>query len=241
LIAVDRDVILARRDTVLDPVPVDFPDDPALCKASQQGCNYATVLPVAVELPEGVLEVSFERGFVAVDATVEGKDFRYVATHLEVREPEPGNVVSRVFQTAQAAQLIGLLGATTPPGLTQIVVGDLNSSPEDEPVPGPLPLPPPLDQGLPPPYLQFVGAGYTDAWTLRPGALPGFTCCQAPDLLNPRSTLDERIDLIFASDAPTTVRQARVVGARVADKTPPPSPRLWPSDHGGVVATLEFD
>ena len=47
--------------------------------------------------------------------------------------------------------------------------------------------------------------------------------------------------MIFASDAPTAVSQVRVVGARVADKTPPPGPRLWPSDHGGVVATLAFD
>jgi endonuclease/exonuclease/phosphatase family metal-dependent hydrolase len=239
LIAVDRDVILARTDTVVDPLPVTLPG--LVCRASQQGCNYQVVLPVAVELPEGVLQVNFERGFVAVDAMVEGTEYRFVNTHLEVREPQPGNVASRVFQTAQAAQLIGALAFFTPPGLIQIVVGDINSAPEDQPVPGPLPLPPPFEAGLVPPYLQFVDAGYTDTWTLRPVARPGFTCCQDPDLRNPRSTLDERIDMIFASDTPTAVSQARVVGARIADKTRPPGPRLWPSDHGGVVATLDFD
>ena len=151
LIAVDRDVILARRDTVFDSVPVIPEIDPPPCEVSNQGCNYSTVLPVEVAVPEGVLQVGFERGFVAIDATIDGKNYRFVNTHLEVREPDPGNPLSRVFQTAQAAELIGLLSATTPPGLTQIIVGDINSSPEDEPVPGP--LPPPLPPaGLVPPY-----------------------------------------------------------------------------------------
>ena len=160
LIALDRDVILARADTVVDPVPVGFP--PFVCRVSQQGCNYQVVLPVAFELPQGVLQVNFERGFVAVDALVEGTEYRFVNTHLEVREPQPGNAASRVFQTAQAAQLIGALAFFAPPGLIQIVVGDINSAPVDQPVPGPLPLPPPFDAGLVPPYLQFVDAGYTD-------------------------------------------------------------------------------
>ena len=132
--------------------------------------------------------------------------------------------------------------ADAPPGLSLIVVDDLNSSPEDEPVTGPLQLPEPCTQeAVVPPYMQFVDAGYTDIWTLRPGDLAGFTCCQAPDLLNRRSMLDERIDFIFSAEVPAKVRQARVVGASVSDKTPPPGPRLWPSDHGGVVATLQFE
>jgi exonuclease III len=125
-----------------------------------------------------------------------------------------------------------------------IVVGDLNSSPGDEPVSGNplLSLPEPCSPTeVVPPYRQLVGAGYTDVWTLRHPPDPGFTCCQAPDLLNRRSTLDERIDFIFSAEEPEKVRQARVVGDRVSDKIPPPGPRLWPSDHGGVVATLQFE
>ena len=238
LVALDRDVILARAETVVDPVPVGFPAP--VCRVSQQGCNYQVILPVSVELPQGLLQVNFERGFVAVDAMVDGREYRFVNTHPEIREPEPGNPLSRLFQTAQAAQLIFAL-SITPPELTEIIVGDINSAPEDEPVPGPLPLPPPLDEGLLPPYLQFVEAGYIDTWTLRAVARPGFTCCQDPDLRNRRSILDERIDMIFASDTPTAVSQVRVLGARVTDRTPPPGPRLWPSDHAGVVATLAFD
>jgi endonuclease/exonuclease/phosphatase family metal-dependent hydrolase len=151
------------------------------------------------------------------------------STHLEIHEPAPGIPQSRFFQAAQAAQLIATLDLTTPPGLSLIVVGDINSSPEHEPV-----------LGIVPPYMQFVEAGYTDVWTLRPGAVAGFTCCQDVDLLNKRSKLSERIDMIFSLEPPSSVRQARVVGDRASDKTPPPGPRLWPSDHAGVVAGLRF-
>ena len=228
LIAVDRDVILARADVPAVPADLDC-ENP-----SEDGCNYGFILNV----PIPPIEVSFERGFVGVDATVGSKDYRFVNTHLEIREPVP-----KEFQCAQAAELIETLDAT-PPEVSLILVGDLNSSPKDEPVPGTLPLPVPLPPScspeVVPPYVQLLEAGYTDVWTLRRPPAPGFTCCQAPDLLNRRSTLDERIDFIFSLGEPARVRQVRVVGARVSDRTRPP-PRLWPSDHGGVLATLRFE
>jgi hypothetical protein len=84
--------------------------------------------------------------------------------------------------------------------------------------------------------VQFIEAGYNDAWTLRPGHLPGYTCCQAPDLLNRHSTLLQRIDHLFSFDYPTKVRHAEVLGATVSAKTPPPGHGLWPSDQGAVTA-----
>lgn len=232
LIAVDRDVILARADVPAEPVDFDC------AKPSADGCNYQFVLELEVPTPFDPIQASFERGFVAVNATVGSKDYRFVNTHPEIREPVP-----REFQCAQAAELIATLAATPPPEVITIVVGDLNSSPEDEPLSGTLPLnlPAPCSPTeVVPPYMQLVDAGYTDIWTLRRRPDPGFTCCQAPDLLNRRSTLDERIDFIFSSEDPAKVRQARVVGDRVSDKTRPP-PRLWPSDHAGVLATLRFE
>ena len=238
-IAVDRDAILARSDSVLDPTPVNFPGP--VCRVSLDGCNYRVVLPVAIDVPQGivddvpqgVLRVNLERGFVGVDATVAGKDYRFVNTHLEG--------ALRVFQCAQAAQLISVLGAVTPPERALVVVGDMNSSPDDQPVTGALPLDPPCSPAaVVPPYMQFVEAGYTDTWTLRPGADPGFTCCQAPDLTNKHSTLDKQIDLIVSFDMLRKVKQPRVVGDNVSDKTPPPGHGLWPSDHGGVAIGLEF-
>jgi endonuclease/exonuclease/phosphatase family metal-dependent hydrolase len=235
LVAIDRDVILARKD--VSATPVDF----GCAKRSEDGCNYQVVLRVPLSIPPlPPIEVSFERGFVGVDATVGSKHYRFVNTHPEIREP-----VSRDIQCAQAAELIATLeAATTTPGVFSILVGDLNSSPDDVPVAvnPQLNLPEPCSPAeVVPPYQQLVSAGYTDVWTLRRPPDPGFTCCQAPDLLNRRSTLDERIDFIFSAEAPAKVRQTRVVGDRVSDKTPPPPPRLWPSDHAGVVAALRFE
>lgn len=228
LVAIDRDVILARRDVMAVAADLGCGAPP------EDGCNYQFVLPV--NLPG--INLTFPRGFVAADATVGSRSYRFVNTHLEIRE-EP---VPREFQCEQAAELIETLG-DTPEGFSLIVVGDLNSSPEDVPFESDLPLP--LLRCDPdeiiPPYIQFVEAGYTDVWTLRPGRNPGFTCCQAADLSNRRSTLSERIDMIFSFDLPRRVKRARVVGDRVAEKTRPPGPRLWPSDHGGVVATLRLE
>ena len=120
-----------------------------------------------------------------------------------------------------------------------IVVGDINSSPEDPIIPGPLPLPPPFDQGIFPPYMQFIGSGYIDAWTLRPGNASEFTCCQLSDLSNHQSILDERIDVIFSLDIPDKVKKARVLGDGVWEKSAPFG--LWPSDHGQVAAKLLFE
>lgn len=229
LIAIDRDVILARSD--ITAVEADL----NCALPSEQGCNYQAALPVEVTTPLGDVLVNFERGFVGVDATVGSTQFRFVNTHLEIREPP----VPRDIQCAQAAELLATLEAATPFG-PAIVVGDFNSSPEDEPVDAALD-PPPCGTEVIPPYMQFVAAGYSDVWKLRPGRVPGFTCCQDPDLLNRRSKLDERIDLIFTAEEPARVRQVRVVGDRAADKTRPPPPRLWPSDHAGAVATLRFE
>ena len=148
-------------------------------------------------------------------------------THLEEKHSETD---AAPVQAAQAAELLEVLQVTTPPERALIVVGDTNSSPVD----------PLIFGSIPTPYMQFVAAGYTDAWRRRPGKVPGVSCCQLADLSNHKSVLSERIDLVFSRDVPTTVKQARVVGATVSDKTPPPGRGLWPSDHGAVIAELQF-
>ena len=229
----DRDVILAEAD-VTNVMPVDYS---AFCpmRESVDGCNYFIVAVADTALGE----IRQERGWVGVDATIDGKDYRFVNTHLEVQRPD-GSVQSSLIQAFQAAELIGVLGASTPPNKSLIVVGDINSSSEDPIIPGP--WPPPFDQsGIIPPYTQFVGSGYTDAWDGAPDDLPGFSCCQDDDLLNHQSDLVERIDVIFSIEVWNKVKKARVLGAKVSDKTAPPDEGgLWPSDHGSVAAELQF-
>jgi hypothetical protein len=68
----------------------------------------------------------------------------------------------------------------------------------------------------------------------------GFSCCQAEDLLNRKSELYERVDLIFSLAPPRKVQDARLLGESVSDKTPPPGRGLWPSDHASVAARLQY-
>jgi len=87
-------------------------------------------------------------------------------------------------------------------------------------------------------YNRVVNAGFRDAWrALHPAGTGGYTCCQDADLANSSSDLSHRIDMIFVRGE-LGVRKIQVVGEEQADKT---SDGLWPSDHAGVVAKLEFN
>lgn len=219
----DRDVILARGDVATDVVSLV-----GMCRTSADGCNYQFVVtlpnPISSELPP----IAIERGFVAVDASVEGFPVRFVNTHLEVREAGPFGLL----QAAQAFELTQILAALNSPSLNPlgapiVLVGDFNSDPRDPVLEGP----------IVPPYLQMTAAGFIDAWIRhRPGNPDGYTCCQEEDLVNRKSALYERIDLIFSNENPEKVK-VHLVGEQVPDKK---SAGLWPSDHAGVVGWLEF-
>lgn len=239
----DRDAILVRKG--LPAKWVDFgPTGTGTCaKPSDQGCNYLTS-PDELSTPLGPIKI--ERGFLAVDLRVKGRDYRVFNTHLEQRLLAPGLDATRLLQVGQAWELAGAALGTWNGGKTVIVVGDLNSAPVDTiPVP-PYPAYLPWAPSLPvaPPYWIFAGNGFTDAWTLRHGNRhdEGFTCCQAEDLRNRKSQLYERIDIIFSLTRPSQVIEMKVLGERMGDKTRPPGHGgLWPADHAAVAAELHFD
>jgi hypothetical protein len=243
---VDRDVILVRRDLARasNVVPYDQYCGPDY--ASEDGCNYHFVATTSI----AGNPLRIERGFVGIDLSVGRAKYRVVNTHLEVREPDPTNPFSRIVQSAQANELIQMATSVVPvpPDRKLVIVGDMNSDPRD-----PLfPVPPPYDgilgtNVIVPPYQQFMAATFTDAWTMRPGAmsghgdpLVGFSCCQLEDLSNHNSILYERIDMIFPLSRPHKVMNAFLLGATVFSKTWPPGHGLWPSDHAAVSATLLY-
>jgi hypothetical protein len=86
-------------------------------------------------------------------------------------------------------------------------------------------------------YESIIAAGYADAWSARRALDPGFTCCQATNLLNPTSTLTERVDLVLTR-GPFRLGKAPLVGDEASDRL---ASGLWPSDHAGVVVNLELD
>jgi len=266
----DRDVVLARDDVQAAAVPfsaicgVELPNGtklPGVPGANNSpGCNYENIAKVDTSL--GV-PIEVQRGFVGVDAIIGDKVYRFVNTHLEVRNlvpappgTPPGVVPGGSIQAAQATELNALVAASlallpNPAGAAgPIIVGDINSGPTDGVFVDPLfPIP---NAPLSPPYMQLangvdlLGQGpwglgpLTDTWDLRSGDQPGYSCCQLDDLSNHQSSLDERIDVIFSIEVPSKVKKPRVLGAKVSDKTPPPGLGLWPSDHGSVAAELQF-
>lgn len=222
---IDRDVILARSDVTA--VPVDF----GCARPSLDGCNFVFVADVSV----AGIPIKIERGFVAVDTMIGGASYRFVNTHLEVKQPS-SDPASAALQPLQASELLGTVLGAFNPSQRLIVAGDFNSSPADV---SPL--------GWVTAYEQFANGklyngsdlplAFTDTWNLRPGHPDGFTCCELADLSNAPSLHYERIDLVFALPAPGATVKANVLDAEVDDKT---LSGLWPSDHASVSAELTY-
>ncbi len=176
--------------------------------------------------------IEFPCGYVAVEAAVGHKAYRFVSTHLQALwEGMEEDLLE--LQLAQAQELVGLLQGETIP---VIVVGDFNSRAAGGE---------PYERET---YNFMLGAGYVDTWTrnLNPFEGEGLTNAQGYfDLTDPTRVFDQRIDFIFArNDIPIGKQPAigpviaTVVGDAQDDRATPTG--LWPSDHAGIVARLHF-
>jgi hypothetical protein len=157
------------------------------------------------------------RGWASVDVTVRGKTFRFLTTHLEAFSPE--------IQVMQAIELLAGPGDTS---LPLVFAGDFNSNANA------------FDTAT---YGNLIDAGFVDAWSQIDPLDPGYTCCEAANLLNANPSLDTRIDLVLMRDGvglrhrPIVADAAEVVGEEPNDKT---ASGLWPSDHAGVVVKFHL-
>lgn len=223
----DRDVILARSDVSTQTVSYPCP------RPSADGCNFSAV-GMASTLAG---DITIERGYVAVDAVIDGAGYRFVNTHLEVRFPSASQDAP-LIQALQASQLVETLAAVPiPEGIRLLVAGDINSSPND---------PVFMSSYGPawPPYRQLADGVNAwgqpaldplhDLWNRGDGEGRRNTCCQSADLTNHASDLDERIDVIFDSEE-SLHSSARTDNDRQHDKT---ASGIWPSDHASVVARI---
>jgi endonuclease/exonuclease/phosphatase family metal-dependent hydrolase len=170
-------------------------------------------VPTVIELP-----VALAWAWASVDVTRSGHSFRFATTHLDP--------ISGVAQQLQANEFLAGPGSTT---LPIVWVGDFNSDAEGTAITG---VPSATAT-----YESIVASGYADAWAARHSSNPGLTCCQAINLLNSTSTLNERVDLVLTR-GPFHVGKASLVGDEASDRLPS---GLWPSDHAGVVVTLELE
>ena len=203
------DVRLTQREVILARKA------PGLRLTNTQGGQYAAyvTVPTIIGVP-----VALPWAWASVDATRSGRSFRFATTHLDP--------ISGIAQQLQANEFLAGAGSKT---LPIVWVGDFNSNAEGT-----------VNTGVPsatPTYQSIIASGYADAWSARHPSDPGFTCCQAINLLNPTSTLTERVDLVLTR-GPFHVGKASLVGDAASDRL---LSGLWPSDHAGVVVTLELE
>ena len=203
------DVRLTQREVIL------VRQSAGLKVTNAQGGQYAAFLtiPTVIGVP-----VSLPWAWASVDATLNGHSFRFATTHLDP--------ISGVAQQAQAAEFLAGPGTTT---LPIVWVGDFNSDADATVITG---VPSATAT-----YGSIIAAGFSDTWKAKHPADPGFTCCQATDLLNSTSTLTERDDLVLTR-GPFHVAKASIVGEETTDRL---VSGLWPSDHAGVVVTLDIE
>ncbi|MBA3734580.1 MAG: endonuclease/exonuclease/phosphatase family protein [Actinobacteria bacterium] len=126
---------------------------------------YATTTPLFAGL------VTAKRGWVLADATVGGRTFRVITTHLES--------FNDTSQIAQGQELAQGPAATS---LPTILLGDLNSR---------------ADGTGTPTHANLLDAGFKDAWPeAHPGDI-GLTCCHGDDLRELGGPFYSRIDYVL--------------------------------------------
>lgn len=152
-------------------------------------------------------------GYCTINASIGRRTYRFVSTHLEALVPE--------VRVAQAQELLTYLEDET---LPIVMLGDFNT---------------PAFTGQA--YNLIQSYGYTDVWTLNifPFNPDGYTFGHDADLLNEVANFTQRIDFVFVKSE-TAVPQhalAIIVGDEQFNRT---ESGLWPSDHGGIVASFAF-
>jgi hypothetical protein len=163
---------------------------------------------IFVTTPIGVLPLP--RAWESIDVQFHNRAFRLIGTQFDAADAG--------VRELQAAELRSGAANTPQP---VIIAMDSNSQA----------APQPQDAA----YLDFLAAGYSDAWVEVYPRVAGFTCCQNEFVNNPASALFTRIDLILTLGRVNT-QQIELFGADPGDKT---AGGLWPSDHAGIAAQMK--
>jgi endonuclease/exonuclease/phosphatase family metal-dependent hydrolase len=173
-----------------------------------KGGNFSSAFQVTVF----GTQLKFTRGWIATDASVRGKKFRLVNTHLE--SESVGTV-----REDQASELVASGGPATAP--KTVLVGDLNSDPTREAT-----NLPDGDGGSKLAIDRLFAVGF---FPVEP---PGFSGGHGELLNDLSNTLDNgRIDHILANNPSIRFRSGTILD--------PIGGGLWASDHGGVFSRLK--
>jgi len=178
---------------------------------------YSVLLPVPIAALGTSLTIP--RGWASADISFHGLEFRFITTQAEA-----------FFDDVEIAQIAELVtGTPVATALPIVIAGDFNAHAED-----------PTSKT----YFSYALAqqfGFVDAWTNVHLGAPGFNCCQDNNLVNKKSKLNQRLDLVMVRGA-LDVRGMKLAGNTEADRIWFWDPKftLWPSDHAGAVTKLRL-
>ena len=177
---------------------------------------FANLLVVKVA---GSTEVTVNRGWTSVDATVRGsRPFRFVNTHLESFDDR--NVYPSI-RAKQAGELVAPGGPATGK-LPVVLVGDLNSDVKTETA---------IGDGQA--YRVMIKAGFRERSTYKP-----LGCCIDEGVFDLTggsiAEFDHRVDHVM-TDAPKKVKlvSSTITGRKMTNG-------YWDSDHAGVFSSLNI-
>jgi len=243
LAARDLDYVVASRTTTFDvelpmydgsPLPpwsdLRLTESVAILARSDLSISNGDGDVFAVNLPVDVggFSLAIVKGWASVDATVKGRAYRFVTTHLEPADLGPDHAVVPAVEAIQLAQAAEVRDGPADFDGPVILTGDLNTEPGG---------------GSTDTYEIMEEAGFVDTWLVGRRRGAGFTANQSADLTNADSELWHRVDYVLYRDAFTaegrpfrgSVHVERL-GEEQGDRTVPTG--LWPSDHAGVLVTL---
>ena len=173
------DIRLTIRDALLVRI------DPKIKIRSVRKGLYTTTTPLFGGF------VTAKRGWVYADASIAGRRFRVVTTHLES--------FNNTSQVAQGQELAA--GPASTP-LPTILLGDLNSR---------------ADGTGTPTQANLLAAGFQDAWPqAHPGEI-GLTCCHSDDLRELGGPFYSRIDYVLVRNG-FRATAAGIVGEKPQDR-----------------------
>jgi endonuclease/exonuclease/phosphatase family metal-dependent hydrolase len=175
-----------------------------------QAGHYTTMF---TPLVGGAIPLPVKRGWLSVEASFVGhRQFRFVNTHLEAFGDD-------TIREAQAKELFAP-GGPLDTNEQVVLVGDLNSGTEArDNIHG-------TDQLA---YSALLGFGMFENGAVQ-------SCCYENSLFDPNQVFDHTVDHVMSKPALKTQR-AYITGNDPSERTPS---GLWPSDHGGVVSTLNI-
>lgn len=167
------------------------------------------------------------RSYQWADVSVEGLDFLFVNTHLEIQR-------WAAEQEAQTAELLEFVDGYAGP---VVMSGDFNSAANRNA----------QAHSFTGTYQMVLDAGFDDLWLPHNGVRnnTGLSGVQASDLSNRTSELDQRIDFLFGRDLPywkgnrAAATALSLFGHRPSDRfLAPGGYYLWPSDHAGLFGQI---